>query len=123
MGLGLPLWCETSRGQYIDDAKADGFSGYLLDAAIEEYDQKCAVENIEKKIEENCQRVIDTALSRLEQIGRTDIIEAHLRNPAFWRLQEQLVSRLREKGGNYIAAINKDTDALDRLKKFEAGSY
>ena len=119
----LPSQCETPRRQYIDDAKADGFVGDLLDVVIEEYDQKCLVENIEEKIEENCQREIDTALARLEKIGRTDITEEHLRNPAFWELQEQLVSRLREKGGNYIEAINKDTDALDRLKKFEAGSY
>ena len=116
---GLPLFCETPRRQYIDDAKADGFSGELLDVVIEEYDEKCAAE----KIEENCQREIDTALSRLEKIGRTDITEAHLRNPAFWRLQEQAFARfreLRELGGSYS---DISTDALDRLKKFEAGSY
>ena len=115
---GVPF-CKTPRRQYIDDAKADGYSGAFLDLVIEEYDQRC-VEKIEETIERNCQLVIDTALSRLEKIGRTDITEAHLRNPAFWRLQEQAVSRVREGGGHDSDITD---DALDRLKKFEAGSY
>ena len=111
----LQQWCETPRDQYIREAKEESFTGAWLEAVAQEYDEKCAPENIKEGIERDCQTTIDKALYRLQIIGRTDVTEAHLRNPAFWQLQARVIAETKQQGVN--------AEAEERVKQFEAGSY
>ncbi len=89
----LPPQCQQSRREFIKEAEQEGAPEAWIATLVVEYEEKCS----KKALEQRCQAGVDQVLSALREIGREDISGAHLRNPAFWQLQEEVVAAYKEK--------------------------
>lgn len=107
--------CEVGIDDYKRALDLQEKEGRLPDGVrplhMQNYYRQCIPEGVE----EMCQYTVNLAMNNLKKIGRTDITEAHLRNPAFWRLQEQVVSRYDEKEQQFKAEIDAKEKAAMAL--------
>ncbi len=141
--------CEEGRDEYKRAVAFYEKEGRLPDGMtpidMNNYYRQCMPEGVEEK----CQSIVNDSVTRLQYIGRTDITEAHLRNPAYWRLQREILdeyqalralaeSRLpgqspylpddspeltneqRQARVRYSAVVN---EAEKRLQRFKEGAY
>ena len=74
---------------------------------LENYYRQCIPEGVE----EMCTYTVNLAVGNLKKLGRTDITEAHLRNPAFWGLQEKVTSAYDEKERQFKREIAAKEEA------------
>ena len=74
---------------------------------LDDYYRQCEPEGVEKM----CTYTVNLALGNLKKLGRTDITEAHLRNPAFWELQEKVTAAYDKTDQQFKADIDAKTDA------------
>ena len=113
--------CEKERAEYERAVALYEKEGRYPDGVRPIHVRMYYLQCVPEGVEEICKQTVDLTLTNLQNVGRTDVTEAHLRNPAFWQLQNEVRTAYDKKIEQFKAEIAAREEAERALCNYRKG--